>query len=63
VLAGGLLHSDTLVWIFAVTGFVALAWSLRRALVFWKIDSPLFDDPDKTLPIRGGSRGLRHRRG
>lgn len=60
MLSGGLLHSDTLVWIFAVTGFFALAWFLRRALVLWEIDPPLADDPDKTLPIRGGSRGLRH---
>jgi hypothetical protein len=58
VLTGRLLHSDTVVWMSAVTGFFALAWFLRGALVLWEIDSPLFEDPDKTLRIRGRSRPL-----
>jgi hypothetical protein len=58
VLAGALLHSDTVVWISAVAGFLALAWFLRRALVLWEIDSPLFEDSDKLLRNLDRFRGL-----
>jgi hypothetical protein len=58
VLAGGLLHSDTVVWMSAVTGFFSLVWFLRRALVLWEIDSPLSEDSGKSLRVLGRVRGL-----
>jgi hypothetical protein len=51
ILAGGLLHSDTVVWVSAVTGFFCLAWFLRRALVLWDIDPPLLEGHDRPLRI------------
>jgi hypothetical protein len=53
ILAGGLLHSDTVVWVSAVIGFFSLAWFLRRALVLWDIDPPLFEGHDRSLRIPG----------
>jgi hypothetical protein len=58
VLAGALLHSDTVVWISAVTGFVFLTRFVRRALVLWEIDSPLFEDSGKFLRDLDRFRGI-----
>jgi hypothetical protein len=44
ILAGKFLHSDTVVWVSAIIGFFFVAWFLRRALVLWDFDSPLFED-------------------